>query len=72
MYTGEHVSEDQGKKYLECITKDEVVDFCVLNDAIGYLLNIWNRISVYDFGFINNVEPEFPNTGGHMNKYIYF
>ena len=32
----------------------------------------WNHIPVYNFGFTNHIESEFPNTGGHMNKYVYF
>jgi len=32
----------------------------------------WNHIPVYDFGFTNHVESEYPNTGGHLNKYVYF
>ena len=32
----------------------------------------WNMIPVYDFGFHTNIESEIPNTGGHMNKYVYF
>jgi hypothetical protein len=32
----------------------------------------WNMIPVYDFGFSTRVESEFPNTGGPMNKYVYF
>jgi hypothetical protein len=32
----------------------------------------WNMIPVYNFGFTTRVESEFPNTGGPMNKYVYF
>ena len=32
----------------------------------------WNCIPVYDFGFVAHIEPEIPNTGGHLNKYVYF
>jgi putative sugar O-methyltransferase len=32
----------------------------------------WNAIHVYDFGFTIREEPEIPNTGGDMNRYIYF
>ena len=32
----------------------------------------WNHIPVYDFGFTTRVEAEFPNTGGPLNKYVYF
>jgi len=32
----------------------------------------WNIIPVYDFGFKTYVEPEYPNTGGPNNKYVYF
>jgi hypothetical protein len=33
----------------------------------------WNFIPVYDFGkTILKQEDEYPNTGGHLNKYIYF
>jgi hypothetical protein len=32
----------------------------------------WNYIPVYNFGFTHMIEPEKPNTGGPMNKYVYF
>jgi hypothetical protein len=32
----------------------------------------WNCIPIYDFGFPALIESEIPNTGGHLNKYVYF
>jgi hypothetical protein len=32
----------------------------------------WNNIPVYDFGFTTRIVPEIPNTGGELNKYVYF
>jgi hypothetical protein len=32
----------------------------------------WNHIPVYDFGFPYTEKPEEPNTGGVLNRYIYF
>ena len=32
----------------------------------------WNFIPIYNFGFHMKIEPEVPNTGGALNKYVYF
>jgi hypothetical protein len=32
----------------------------------------WNAIPVFNFGFKLKIEDEYPNTGGPLNKYVYF
>jgi hypothetical protein len=44
----------------------------ILFPKISHGFMAWNFIPVYNFGFTNQVEPEIPNTGGDMNKYVYF
>jgi len=44
----------------------------ILFPKISHGFMAWNGIPVYNFGFTNQIEPEIPNTGGDMNKYVYF
>jgi hypothetical protein len=44
----------------------------ILFPKISHGFIAWNYIPVYDFGFDTLVEPEIPNTGGELNKYVYF
>lgn len=44
----------------------------ILFPKVSHGFLAWNFIPVYDFGFPLRVENEVPNTGGALNKYVYF
>lgn len=60
-YCFSEISPEFQRKYIETLFPKLVHGFIA-----------WNMIPTYNFGFPFREEPEIPNTGGPMNKYVYF
>lgn len=50
--------------------RDQYVRILLPKVSHGFMA--WNNIPVFDFGFKLKIEDEYPNTGGPLNKYVYF
>lgn len=59
-YCFSEISNDNQQKYIT-----------TLFPKVSHGFMVWNHIPVYDFGFMCDIEEEYPKTGS-FNKYIYF